>query len=120
MNPFRDDLPAPPIELVLQLIERETAPPSVNRGRRRAPSVGRIFVAASVLVPVAVAIFALSDLRRNAHRPSAVKPTAGLYAPVVQRVVAEYAIFRRPQTAADRAIPIVTCPNTPSPHWSAT
>jgi hypothetical protein len=56
-------------------------------------------------VPVVVAIVALSVLGRNAHRPSAVKPAAGLYAPVVQRVVAEYAIFRRPQTAADRAIP---------------
>ena len=62
-------------------------------------------MAASTLVPVAVAILALSDLAHHAHRPSAVKPTAGLYASVVQRVVAEYAIFRRPQTAADRAIP---------------
>lgn len=105
VNPFRDELPAPPIELVLRRLERETAPPSIKRWRGRAPSIGWIFVAASALVPVAVAILALSDLAHHARRPSAVKPTAGLYASDVQRVVAEYAIFRRPQTAADRAIP---------------
>lgn len=105
VNPFRDELPAPPIELVLQLIEREAAPPSINRRRGRAPGIGGIVVVASVLVPVAIAILALSDLAHHAPRPSAAKPTGGPYASVVQRVVAEYAIFRRPQTAADRAIP---------------
>ena len=74
VNPFRDDLPAPPIELVLRRLERETAPPSIKRRRGRAPSLGRIFVAASALVPVAVAILALSDL--SAPRPPALRREA--------------------------------------------
>jgi hypothetical protein len=105
VNPFRDELPAPPMELVLRRLEREGAAPSVSRRRVRMPSIGGIFVAASVLVSVAVVVVALSALGRHAHRASAVKPAAGSYPAVVQRVVAEYAVFRRPQTAADRAIP---------------
>jgi hypothetical protein len=105
VNPFRDELPAPPMELVLQRLERETAAPSVTRRRVRMPSIGGIFVAASVLASVAVAVFALSDLGHHAHRASTVKPAADSYPAVVQSVVAEYALFRRPQTAPDRAIP---------------
>ena len=105
VNPFRDELPAPPMDLVLRRVERETAAPSVTRRRVRMPSMGGILVAASVLVSVAVVVVALSALGHHAHRGSAVKPAAGSYPAVVQRVVAEYAIFRRPHTAADRAIP---------------
>jgi hypothetical protein len=104
VNPFPDELPAPPIELVLERLERETAAASVTRRRVRMPSIGGIFAAASVLVSVGIAVVALGDLGHHAHHASAVKPAAGSYPAVVQRVVADYAIFRRPQTAADRAL----------------
>ena len=105
VNPFPDELPAPPIELVLQRLEPEAAAPSVGRRRVRMPSIGGVFVAASVLVSVAVVVVALSALGHHAHHDSAVKPAAGSYPAVVQRVVAEYALFRRRQTGSDRAIP---------------
>lgn len=105
VNPFRDELPAPAIELVLRRLERETAAQLATRRRVRMPRIGGVFVAASVLAPVAVAVFAFSVLGHHAHRASAGKPAAGSYPAVVQRVVAAYAVFRRPQTAADRAIP---------------
>lgn len=104
VNPFRDELPAPPIELVLRRLEREAAIPSAGRRRVRLPSIGAVFVAASVLVTVAVVIVALAALGHPLHRDSAVKSAAGDYPALVQRVVADYAIFRRPQTAADRDI----------------
>jgi hypothetical protein len=105
VNPFRDELPAPPMELVLRRLEREGAVPLVSRRHVRTPSIGGMFVAASVLVSVAVVVVALAALGHHANRPSAVKPAASGYPAVVQRVVAEYALFRRPQSAVDRAVP---------------
>jgi hypothetical protein len=105
VNPFPAELPAPPMELVLRRVQGETAAPSVNRRRVRMPSIGGVLLAASVLVAVAVVVGALSALGGHAQRGSAVKPAAGGYPAVVRRVVAEYALFRRAQTAADRVIP---------------
>jgi len=102
-NPFPDELPAAPFEVILQRIERETAAPYNARGRARMPNVGGLFTAVLVLVSVAIAVVALGALGHHAHHNPAVKPSA-TNPPVVQRVIAAYAIFRRPQTAADGAL----------------
>jgi hypothetical protein len=104
VNPFPDDLPAPSIELVLQRLERQPATRSASRWPVRMPSIGGIFVAQSVLVSVAVVVVALSAFGHNVGDRSALNPAAGADRAVVRRVIAEYAIFRRPQTGADRAL----------------
>jgi hypothetical protein len=68
------------------------------------PRFSTVVVVASLIVSLVVLTGAVVLLGRG-HHGSAVKPAAGGNPAVVRRVIADYAIFRRRPTAADRALP---------------
>ena len=68
------------------------------------PRVSTVVAAASLIVSLVVLTGAVALLGR-AHHGSSMKPAAGGNPAVVQRVIANYAIFRRPQAPADLALP---------------
>lgn len=71
-----------------------------SRALRRGVSLAPVLV--SVTLALVIGAGAVLTLRTS-HQGTA-KPARGGYPAVVRRVIAEYAIFRRPQTAADRAV----------------
>ncbi|HWE11949.1 MAG TPA: hypothetical protein VG365_00480 [Solirubrobacteraceae bacterium] len=104
-NPFPDELPAPPIELVLQRLEREAGAQPASRWRVRVPSVGGIFATTSVLLAVVIAVVALADLGRHTRVSHATPPAL----PARQRTATtsqQGAATQRQQVAPARAVDV--------------
>jgi hypothetical protein len=97
-NPVVGDVGAPPIEHVLKQAGRPVA--ARISGRRRAGTVSAIALAAAIAVAVAV-----GAVMWGGHRRAAVGASASGVPSGARQLISLLAVLRRPQTAADRAVP---------------
>lgn len=99
-NPYPRELPPLPIEGVMRRLSMgEPSPPSPPPSRRGLPipGLGGAVVAFSVVLALAIAVVAIATLGHS--RPATAPGRASL-----KVLLAQYAVLRRPQTAADRAL----------------
>jgi hypothetical protein len=102
----------PPADLIARLRE-QAAGPRVRRRGSRVP-VGSLAVAASLAVAIAITVTALVFVHHRAAKqasgPSTTHLAGGKRVTALAPLVSSFAVLRRPQTAADRAVRIV-CPH---------
>lgn len=102
-NPLPGEVPAPGIEPLLRRLDAEpgTAADPVAPSRRIARQVlGAVGAAVAVAGVALVAVLALTTVGHRSTPRGSARVSAG-----ARQLVAELAVLRRPQTAADRSVP---------------
>ncbi|MGP0047969.1 MAG: hypothetical protein ACLPZR_03840 [Solirubrobacteraceae bacterium] len=97
LNPVPGEVPAPPIETVMQLRALESSSPVARR--RRPVGLGAVMPALSTVLAIAIAATAVLTLTHRSEQPSG--RTSSAVPAAAKQLVSELAVLRRPQTAAD-------------------